>query len=292
MRIGCASQNHEANGLFMNFQHLADIRASELIRVLSAIPSGSRVLEIGAGAGWQAKALADAGFLVSAIDIVNGGYEHERVWTVNDYDGSTIPFPDDSFDVVFTSNVLEHIPHVESFQAEIHRVLSPNGRAVHVLPTASWRIWTSLSHYLYVGRVAMAALLPAPERSRDVDAVLGKARRMPLARKLGRALFPPRHGEFGNTISEVYTFSRFRWRALFERTGWRLEAVFPAGLFYTGYSVAGSGLGIATRARLSRVLGSSCLVYVLRNQSDSNFVHGRVHDQPVGPHRMPPAQGV
>jgi SAM-dependent methyltransferase len=247
----------------MNFELLSEIRAFELERVRAVLPRRCRVLEIGAGAGWQAKALSEAGFDVSAIDISAGGYEEQRVWPVQDYDGLAIPFADDSFDVVFSSNVLEHIPDVESFQAEIHRVLRPGGRAVHVLPTGSWRAWTILTHYGYLLRVVVAAARQG-SRSGDVEALLAKTRNMSLWEKLTRAAIPPRHGEVGTMLTEVYLFSRFRWRALFQSTGWVVEQIAPVGLFYTGYSLAGSALRMTGRQSLARVLGSSCLVYVLR----------------------------
>lgn len=47
-------------------------------------------------------------------------------------DGDTLPFPDESFDVVFSSNVIEHIPNSQYliYLREIHRILKPGGRFV------------------------------------------------------------------------------------------------------------------------------------------------------------------
>jgi ubiquinone/menaquinone biosynthesis C-methylase UbiE len=45
------------------------------------------------------------------------------------YDGNIIPYPDDSFDVIFISNVLHHINHFEHYSVmiEINRVLRKGG---------------------------------------------------------------------------------------------------------------------------------------------------------------------
>jgi SAM-dependent methyltransferase len=45
-------------------------------------------------------------------------------------EGNTLPFDDEAFDIVFSSNVIEHIPHVQylGYLAEISRVLKPGGR--------------------------------------------------------------------------------------------------------------------------------------------------------------------
>lgn len=80
-------------------------------------------------------------------------------------------------------------------------------------------------------------------------------------------LLPPRHGEIGNTLTELYFFSARRWCGLFQRTGWQIEQVFPNRLFYTGWAVFGDLLSLQTRQRLSHVLGSACTVYILRKRS-------------------------
>jgi len=52
-------------------------------------------------------------------------------------DARHLPFPDESFDVVFSYSVLQHLSpaDVEASIAECARVLRPNGRALHQLPS-------------------------------------------------------------------------------------------------------------------------------------------------------------
>src|SRR4051812_48480010 len=103
--------------------YLDSLRAAELKLVLSLFPpKGARVLEIGAGRGHQAALLRQSGFDVEAIELKDSPYQ-ERLFPVANYDGSTIPFADRSFDVVYSSNVLEHIPHLDRIHSEILRVL-------------------------------------------------------------------------------------------------------------------------------------------------------------------------
>ena len=61
-----------------------------------------------------------------------------------------IPFTDKSFDMVFSSSVLEHVRDLPATLSEIHRVLKTNELAAHVLPNCSWRFWKSVAHYLFV----------------------------------------------------------------------------------------------------------------------------------------------
>jgi len=209
--------------------HLEAIRLEELDIAHDYLPSEGRLLEIGAGTGWQAQALQDRGYDVSAIDIASSNLREERIWLVTDYDGMKIPFDDNTFDIVFSSNVLEHIPHIFEFQKEIQRVLKPEGIAIHILPSSSWRLWSNMTEML-------------------------KNWRLPLV-----------HGEHaGNPFIEIYYFSRWSWSRLFRKTGWTIETLKPIGLFYTGSSIMDFRLSINMRRKLSRVMGSACNFIVLK----------------------------
>lgn len=49
-------------------------------------------------------------------------------------DIQNLPFADESFDVVYASHVLEHIPDDHKAITEIHRILKPNGLAILPVP--------------------------------------------------------------------------------------------------------------------------------------------------------------
>lgn len=214
-------------------KHLELIRLYELDVVLKMLPSEGRLLEIGSGTGWQARALQDLGYDVSGIDIPLSNLKDTRIWPVTDYDGRSIPFSDNTFDIVFSSNVLEHIPHIYEFQKEIQRVAKPRGIVIHVLPSSSWRFWSNITEIL-------------------------KKWRLPLV-----------HGEHAsNSFIEIYYFSRWKWSCLFRNTGWKIEALNPVGLFYTGSSIIDSRMSMGMRRKLSFVIGSACNVFVLRKNDE------------------------
>jgi len=50
------------------------------------------------------------------------------------YDGGGFPLPDESFDAVLCSQVLEHVFMPDKFLGEIHRVLRPGGRLLLAVP--------------------------------------------------------------------------------------------------------------------------------------------------------------
>src|SRR5919197_4538982 len=97
-----------------------------------------RGLEIGAGTGYFTLNLLAAGVLERAVatDISPGMLETlaasaERlgveVKTVR-CEATELPFPDDSFDLVFGHAVLHHLPDLDAAFTEFRRVLRPGGR--------------------------------------------------------------------------------------------------------------------------------------------------------------------
>ncbi|RYZ31384.1 MAG: class I SAM-dependent methyltransferase [Sphingobacteriales bacterium] len=52
------------------------------------------------------------------------------------YDGKTLPFPDNHFDGIFTTEVVEHIFNLEAIVPELHRVLRAGGELLLTCPFA------------------------------------------------------------------------------------------------------------------------------------------------------------
>jgi SAM-dependent methyltransferase len=214
--------------------HLEAIRIYELGIVLDMLPPKGRILEIGAGTGWQSRAFEKHGYDVSAIDLTSSNYRADRIWPITEYDGKNIPFEDNSFNIIFSSSTLEHISHIHEFQAEIHRVLNPDGVVIHVLPSCNWRLWTNVTHLLKWWTI------------------------------------PRAHGEHaGNSLTEIYYFSRRWWLRLFRGCGWTVVAQDSNRLFYSGNCIMDCRLNIKIRRKLSRVLGSSCHIFVMRKRQNS-----------------------
>lgn len=259
----------------MSLEALEAIRLFELDAIIAAIrseaPEKGRVLEIGAGTGWQAKAIAKEGYRVEAIDLPTSVYAQDRVYPIKDYDGHVIPFPDGEFDMVYSSNVLEHVAHADAFQKEILRVLKPGGVAVHVVPSGSWRFWSNIAHYPYMLRaIRRRVLTKRVEPDEPVGNGLRRGHEKDVSNILKRLFIPSRDGEVGNAFTEIYYLSRWRWTSLFERNGWKIEDRKSNHIFYTAYYLLGTSLSPKARSYASRMMGGSCHVYLLR-------APGRVH---------------
>jgi SAM-dependent methyltransferase len=225
----------------------------------------ARILEIGAGTGKQALELQRRGFDVAAIEIADSNYAAHRVFAIKDYDGRTIPMQDASVNVVFSSNVLEHVPDLAHMHSEIHRVLAPGGFCIHILPTHTWRLWTMLTSYLEAISFSLSSVPGLLPRSIPRGVEWRRLREVwyRTARHVVGLCLPRRHGERGNVISELWLFHPRWWRRNFQDHGFAVVRQEPMGLFYTGEVLFGVRLGLNPRARLARVLGSSCRLFKL-----------------------------
>lgn len=257
------------------------IRLHELQVALSCFPlpgsSAARVLEVGAGAGWQALHLQTLGYEVSAVDVEQSSYRPAMVFPVALYDGRVLPFPDCSFDVVFTSNVLEHILDIDAFLQETARVLRPGGSAIHVLPTPTWRFWSTLLYPLWFLKRALSICLgqqPAAAGASPPGSSLGA-----IFARAAANLLPRRHGERGNVWTELYYFSEAFWLRRFRSSGFVIGRRVPSGLFYTECSVLGAYMPLAVRETLARLLGSSCRTYQLLRASPGTGPSARLDDE-------------
>lgn len=257
----------------MDLGLLRDLRDVEVELALKELElrslSGASILEVGAGAGWQAVRFSERGFHVKAIDVGEGIYTSHRVYPVIAYDGERIPFPDNEFDVIFTSNVLEHVSNFQKLQQELRRVLKEGGIAIHVVPTSTWRFWTIATYYpAFCLQFISNRLSPKDPKtsSGGIGNQTKSIREGPLGSLMSKIklhAFPPRHGVRGNALSEMYYFSRHGWNRVFKKTGWKVEKRSSNALFYTGHLFLRKRLSVDFRRRLSRILGSSCHIYVL-----------------------------
>jgi SAM-dependent methyltransferase len=106
-------------------------------------------------------------------------------------------FADSTFDLVFSSNMLEHVQHPERCLAESKRVLGPDGLVIATLPSRLWKI---------------ANTLLAPWRGK----------------------LPRIHGVSPDHLTEFIRFGRTHWEAVFRRAGFRILQTLRLP-FYVGH---------------------------------------------------------
>ncbi|KHK02805.1 methyltransferase domain-containing protein [Desulfovibrio sp. TomC] len=110
----------------------AEGKSDNIIELCSKIPQAriNRVLEVGAGEGSILKCLDRKAFAneLHALEISSSGVEIIRSLGINSlascdiFDGYTIPFEDNTFDLVILAHVLEHIEYPRILLREMRRV--------------------------------------------------------------------------------------------------------------------------------------------------------------------------
>ena len=111
--------------------------------VLSYVKSGIKVLDAGCGEGTLSIMMAQKGAIVTAFDLSEPNISASRRYALENKvgdkiefligDAEKLPFPDNSFDLVVSSHVLEHVPDFNKGLSEVMRVTKK--RAVIAIPT-------------------------------------------------------------------------------------------------------------------------------------------------------------
>jgi len=137
----------------------ADVRPErfELRRdfLLAHVAAGATVLDLGAGAGEFSALLRDAGATPIAVDVAAEALRRAsarvpgldaRLWAA----GEPLPADDNSADLVWAGEVIEHVADVAPWLSEVRRVLRPRGTLLLTTP----------DH----GRATLLALALSPRR--------------------------------------------------------------------------------------------------------------------------------
>lgn len=145
--------------------------------VLARLKPTDVMLDVGAGAGilreMNFKGLAAR---VSGIDMDERVLRNPYLDEGKLSRGEALPYPDGSFDVVVSCNVLEHLEQPQQVFAEVARVLRPGGRflfktpnRLHYVPLAA-SIIPYRFHYRFAN-LAAADAFPTKYRANTVSAV-------------------------------------------------------------------------------------------------------------------------
>ena len=205
-----------------NWHHF--LRLRDLRQVLAEVPLDGvkRVLELGAGDGVQTAALRTVFDEVVPMDLAPSGVVDGLVVA----DAADLPFVDGYFDLVFSSNVLEHVERLDESLAEMKRVLAPVGIMIHSMPTGTWKILQvagrPVASLVRVVRKLVPGMSGGEVRARPgshASVHVADPVRRSLVRRVVGLVVPTVHGVSGNHVSEYFRFRPARWKRQFELAG-------------------------------------------------------------------------
>jgi 2-polyprenyl-3-methyl-5-hydroxy-6-metoxy-1,4-benzoquinol methylase len=125
--------------------------------LIKAIRPTGRILDYGCSWGYATYLMRQNGYSAVGFDISKprAGYarEHLGVPVIDSLD-ALAAHPNESFDIIYSNNVLEHLPSIGRALAACGRLIKPDGVAIHVLPnfsgksrrTGEWLNWIGEDH--------------------------------------------------------------------------------------------------------------------------------------------------
>jgi ubiquinone/menaquinone biosynthesis C-methylase UbiE len=107
---------------------------------LANLQAGDRALDLGCGVGDFTAAFVEAGAVAVGVDVAEAALRRARArhpelqFLLTPIDGP-LPLDDSSFDVVWASEVIEHVADTARWLSEVRRVLAPSGRLLLTTPS-------------------------------------------------------------------------------------------------------------------------------------------------------------
>jgi len=141
-------------------------RQDAILKILSSYPRHIKILDIGCSSGALLHELSLRGFTsLAGIDISARAVEAAKrrgFQDVKEVKAEATGFPDNSFDVVIASDILEHVKDDESALREWLRILKPGGDLILFVPAFPF-LWSGhdvvLHHQRRYLRKPLAAIL-------------------------------------------------------------------------------------------------------------------------------------
>jgi ubiquinone/menaquinone biosynthesis C-methylase UbiE len=140
--------------------------------------AGKQLLEVGGGIGTDLSQFATHGAITTDVDLSSGHLElakenFERRGLTGRFihqDAETLPFDDNTFDVVYSNGVIHHTPNTANVVAEMRRVLKPGGKAiVMVYAENSLHYWRNLVWAIGIKEAALWRQSMGEIMSRSVE---------------------------------------------------------------------------------------------------------------------------
>jgi 2-polyprenyl-3-methyl-5-hydroxy-6-metoxy-1,4-benzoquinol methylase len=128
-------------------------RTSKQYAIECVPPTGRlRILDVGCGSGLNSKAIAGMGHEVCGVDLSEAAIQRYRSCG---FDGRVadiengLDYPDQSFDLIFCAEVIEHMTSPEVLAREMWRVLRRGGRLIVTTPNSAFWLYRLLGLFGY-----------------------------------------------------------------------------------------------------------------------------------------------
>ncbi|MCK4782960.1 MAG: class I SAM-dependent methyltransferase, partial [Desulfobacteraceae bacterium] len=244
-------------------EYLHGIRKRELDILFSHLPEDKifdKSLELGAGDGFQSEILAKRVKHLISTDInpqrlrkessVNIEYKICDAELIDTY------FEEKSFDFIFSSNLLEHLPDPERALQGIYRILKDDGITAHIVPSPFYKLAQMFLFYPNLLITKLEALMETEspfgflaekisiymkkqnQRNAQLSAnQMGNNPKVLTGRRysaLRKLFWPVPHGASDSNWKEFQDWNHKRWLNIFSKSGFTVIKV-AKGPVFSGY---------------------------------------------------------
>lgn len=115
------------------YHFIKGIALKNKVKLINAQSPKGQLLDIGAGTGDFLVAATNDGWQVTGIE-PNAKAKNSAISKGVKFSESLAALPSHSFDVITMWHVLEHVPNLEEYLAELKRLIKPNGTVVIAVP--------------------------------------------------------------------------------------------------------------------------------------------------------------
>lgn len=147
------------------------------------------------------------------VDMETTGHDHTSSKADMYYDGKSLPFNDNMFDTIFSSEVLEHVFNPDEILPEVNRVLKPGGKILLTVPFC-WNEHEVPYDYARYSSFGISHLL----------------------QKHGfRVIYAKKTGNFARVNFQLWTLYFFELFKKYKRTGYILSMLFIIPINIAGF---------------------------------------------------------
>ena len=135
MKLFCEHLRRIKEGILFNPVWISEHKLRHQIRSaigLTAFAPADKWLDVGCGMRPYESYFPAGAY--AGVDIAISGRDSKLKAPDHYYDGRILPFPDNSFEGVISTQVLEHVPDPRGLLAEMYRVIRPGGKLLISLP--------------------------------------------------------------------------------------------------------------------------------------------------------------
>lgn len=261
-------------------QYLHAIRKSEIETILKMLPKKhfSSGLECGAGDTYQTTLLAPHFDAYISSDLNSARFDPSLIlphvtYMQVDADAIAHMFQEKQFDVIFSSNMLEHVADPIRFLHATRPFLKDDGYAIHVVPSRGIKISYILLYYPYLIRLVYRKIRDHKKGNQlfgghahsHENNINVKTDTQKTQSRFRRFLFPSIHGNFPTHRAEYYSYGKNVWQQMFQDAGYWVMG-YQKGPAFSGY-----GFGCSRIRTVLQWLGfSSEHIFVLQKKDLKN----------------------